>query len=306
MKGGVKLGKRYTREEIERMIQPYFDEGAAAKPIAELFRDDCLNYRSVLKNEPNVSCVDCISELLSKNISKLMEIQPVDYKGKAYDRGDANEAGLDGKLKKVGGACYPEGHESGRKEEYIAKFMNGRTYTAIGKVVGVQIPLKQKNKKKEQKNEQEKDVGKIDMLSYGYDERRKKYVVSVLELKEPKSDETMLRAVMEALTYFKQLDVKELIDSFKEIGAPHDDICFAISPIVFKGVASVPASGEAYRELVTEKSSHVELRSFIQMLNEELMPERAFIRPLYIDVEEKKNGKEKEINYVVHEIEIDG
>ena len=70
----------------------------------------------------------------------------------------------------------------------------------VGRVIDYQTPLKNRRSDK---------AGKIDLLSYDG------ISVRILELKEPDSDETMLRCVLEGYTYMKTVDGKRLINDFE-------------------------------------------------------------------------------------------
>ncbi|MBQ2963528.1 MAG: hypothetical protein IJE14_02610 [Clostridia bacterium] len=73
----------------------------------------------------------------------------------------------------------------------------------VGKMIDYQTPLKNK------RDEDNKGVGKIDLLAYDGT------TLYILELKEPDSDETMLRCVFEGFTYLKTLDAEKLLVDFK-------------------------------------------------------------------------------------------
>lgn len=80
-----------------------------------------------------------------------------------------------------------------RKEEILAKLLYRQgDVGGLGKVLDYQTPLK---------NEQSDPYGKIDLLSYN----KKDNLISIVELKyRPSvSDETLLRCILEAYTYYK-------------------------------------------------------------------------------------------------------
>lgn len=114
---------------------------------------------------------------------------------------------------------------SNRKEEITAIKIfssNGNQYEKIGKILDYQIPLKDK---------QNDHVGKIDLLAYDGN------VLHVLELKVPKkSEETMLRCVLEGYTYLQTVDTAKLIADFNSgcnLDIPTDTPVKA-SPFVFE------------------------------------------------------------------------
>jgi len=264
-----KNGKKRSKEEVKESILLYFDKQYSKREqrLSALYNDSYLNQAGTLADAEDTFTTEYVSELLEDHISDLLEIPPVPDAGKEYDRSKANQKTLGGGLK----GCYPENCGSTRKEEYIAKYMNQKPYAGIGLIKGIQVPLKQV---------QEDAAGKIDML--GYDEN--KQLVSILELKKPDSSETMLRCVMEAFTYFKQLNRDNLLKDFS-IQKP---VTFAISPLVYK-------ESRACKELTDDKEAHVSLRQFMCALNKALGAE-AEIRPLCYDVNADKT------DYVVEEI----
>lgn len=84
-----------------------------------------------------------------------------------------------------------------RKEEWICKRCNNQSFSAVGKVVDYQVPLKHTNKTEVEDNCV--GMGKIDLLS------QKGSEAYLLEVKVPDSTEEPLRAIMEVYTYWKQL-----------------------------------------------------------------------------------------------------
>ena len=100
----------------------------------------------------------------------------------------------------------------------------------VGKMLDYQTPLKN------QINEENKGVGKIDLLSYN----EKNNTLYILELKKPDSKETMLRCVLEGYTYMKTANTEKLTKSFKR---PKDAKVVAC-PFVFRGGAQYYEMGE--------------------------------------------------------------
>jgi len=110
---------------------------------------------------------------------------------------------------------YNLGHQIGQineteankqDEEIVAKYMAGKKYDVFGKIIDFQIPLKdpqEKGKSDPNKKITNSGVGKIDLISYDEDTE----VVYLLELKKQDNDkDTLLRALLEVYTYWKQLD----------------------------------------------------------------------------------------------------
>lgn len=91
---------------------------------------------------------------------------------------------------------------SNRREENIAMMMFKNEYYGLGKVLDYQVPLKDSKHKK---------TGKIDLISY--DENTN--TLYLIELKNDYSKETLLRCVLEIVTYSKQVNGEKLINDFE-------------------------------------------------------------------------------------------
>ena len=91
--------------------------------------------------------------------------------------------------------------ESNRREEIIAMKMFSNKYPSIGEMLDYQIPLKDKRST---------SAGKIDLISF--DEKAK--TLYLIELKNDVSNETLLRCVLEIITYEKQVNKEKLKEDF--------------------------------------------------------------------------------------------
>ncbi len=92
-------------------------------------------------------------------------------------------------------------NESNRREEIIAMKMFSNKYSSIGEVLDYQIPIKDK---------QTTHAGKVDLISY--DDKAK--TLYLIELKNDASSETLLRCVLEIITYKKQINEEKLKEDF--------------------------------------------------------------------------------------------
>jgi len=94
-------------------------------------------------------------------------------------------------------------------EEQIAKALFQNKYEYIGKIIDYQTPLK--NERSENNN---KGVGKIDLLAYN----DKKRILSLIEFKktfeDKNKDEPLVRAILEICTYYYQVDKCRLKKDF--------------------------------------------------------------------------------------------
>ena len=95
-----------------------------------------------------------------------------------------------------------------RGEEILAKSLLNKKIEGIGEIFDYQIPLK--------KSQKDTDVGKIDLVSIDGDKLR------LIEIKAEDAIDTLLRCVLEAYTYSKQLDS----DRFKREYTEKKEIAF--------------------------------------------------------------------------------
>lgn len=96
---------------------------------------------------------------------------------------------------------HVENPDSPRQEEVLAKRLFRREVGALGRVLDYQVPIK---------NVRGDEAGKVDLVS---DDGEHFHLV---ELKKPGADETLLRCVLEILTYRAQIDEEHLLESFQE------------------------------------------------------------------------------------------
>lgn len=216
----------YKRETIikyceERLKDPSFFykkdlPGADGKPIE---RKDIINYRGVCTDTKEYY-TEVIAEFLCNHINEFKSgIKTVDRENYKVD----------------GHEC--EKINTSRTEEGIAMKMrryskNGGIYEFIGEIIDYQVPLKSSSK--------DDGLGKIDLLAYD----QKRNTMRILELKKPDSNETMLRCVLEAYTYYAVIkDKKKLAENYG-----HPDAEVKASPLVFTGKESNP-----YQEMLQER-----------------------------------------------------
>lgn len=95
-----------------------------------------------------------------------------------------------------------------RGEEILAKSLLNKKIEGIGEIFDYQIPLK--------KSQKDTGVGKIDLVSIDGDKLR------LIEIKAEDAKDTLLRCVLEAYTYSKQLDS----DRFKREYTEKKEIAF--------------------------------------------------------------------------------
>ena len=184
----------YTREEILLRL----DDMASSTLL--FYKKSCVNYRGKTTDTKEYY-TEVISEWLLKHLELLEKIKPITRQS-SY-RIDEHDG-------------IPDHLDSNREEELIAMaMMRQGELPIIGKILDYQTPLKSTQKDK---------AGKIDLLAYDGTTLR------ILELKEPDSQETMLRCVLEGYTYLKTVDKEKLLADF---GLPPDTEV-AACPFVFR------------------------------------------------------------------------
>lgn len=197
----------YTTEEIHGRLD------ALSVNMSLLYKDACINYTGKT-TDTDEYYTEVISQWLIEHIDLLDTIKPITRQF-SY-----RIAGHDG---------IPNNPDSNRTEELIAMAIKRQgTLPLVGEIIDYQTPLK---------NVRTDKAGKIDILAYDGTTLR------ILELKEPDSDETMLRCVLEGYTYLKTVDRAKLLADFK---LPSDTVVNAC-PFVFK-------DGCQWKELQQERS----------------------------------------------------
>ncbi|WP_051216834.1 hypothetical protein [Butyrivibrio fibrisolvens] len=157
-------------------------------------------------------------------------------------------------------------------EEILAKKLFRQSKENKGtfpfEVLDYQIPLKRNNKI-------DKGVGKIDLLAVDENEK----IVYILELKKKSNTETILKCILEAYTYAKQVNKDTLLNDFGKVG-----YSLAIAPLVFEGRTQFDEMQE-----VSENGERKELFKLISKLrkdekfrNEQLNDKYNNIVPFYI------------------------
>ena len=131
--------------------------------------------------------------------------------------------------------------DSNRLEERTAMAMyRQRGLSCLGLVLDYQTPLKDINSN---------HAGKIDLLTYDG------VILRIMEMKNYKSKETMLRCVLEAHTYLKTVDIGKLLQNFQLPPSTKVQTC----PFVFNG-------GFQYNEM---RSHRPHLKHLMELLDSE-------------------------------------
>ena len=170
------------------------DNYVEVKRFAENFyKAPIVNYKGYLKGatqEDKNRYSEVISSiLLSKDLLKSWkELAPV--RSNHFDTKHASSESVD--MEQLQG--------TNRKEEILAKLLfYQRKVDGLGYIFDYQTPLKAT---------QNDSYGKIDLLGYNQDD--KCYSVIELKYRPSGSEETLLRCILEAYTYYKLLDLKQI------------------------------------------------------------------------------------------------
>ena len=160
---------------------------------ANFYKAPIVNYKGYVKGaiqeDKNRYSEVISSTLLSKNLLKAWkELTPV--RANHFDTKHASSESVD--MEQLQG--------TNRKEEILAKLLfYQREVAGLGYIFDYQTPLK------ETRND---SYGKIDLLGYNKDD--KCYSIIELKYRPSGSEETLLRCVLEAYTYYKLLDLKQI------------------------------------------------------------------------------------------------
>ena len=233
-------------------------ETIACKKPEQFYNYDLINYKSAVDSD-DALCNEVISEWLIDNYQFLGAVEQITRKNSYVVKNHHKN-----KKKTTGWTELP----NNRIEEHIAKDrLFGNNYDIIGNVVDYQVPLKdytQENKCIE--------VGKIDLIAVVNDPAP---TISLIELKRPKSEETMLRCVLEGLTYYKRLDVGKLILNMKDenlLKYDPDKYTVRVVPLVFE-------DSQPYFEMQELKAG---CRENLRVLIEKLSNAVVRIEPCYL------------------------
>lgn len=156
----------------------------ALENIATLYTSSCVNWKG--NATENLSYSEKISgQLLKYDIKeRLSRIPAIQRKNYNIEH--------DGIIRN---------HGSNRHEEKFAIALHNKDRPFIGKIINYQVPLKARQTDK---------AGKIDLIAFREDPNN----AVIVELKFKDNAETLLRAVLEIVTYYHQLSHKNFIDSY--------------------------------------------------------------------------------------------
>ena len=159
------------------------------KFVANFYKAPIVNYKGYIKGSKNlyseIIAKTLVSEDLVKEWDKLKPVRP-----NHFDTGHNHSESVDINKLQI----------SNRKEEILAKLLfYQRDVKDLGYIFDYQTPLKAVKSD---------SYGKIDLL--GYNSKDKCYSIIELKYRPSGSDETLLRCVLEAYTYYKLFDLNQI------------------------------------------------------------------------------------------------
>jgi hypothetical protein len=185
--------RTYTISEV--------DENLTADKVSLLYSQNFANWTGTTTDTKELYS-EVISAHLLENYDKFAAIKKITRES-CYNVTHTGEA--------------PDG-DSNRCEERSAISMYRHIYDNIGEILNYQVPLKDKQADK---------AGKIDLVSY--ENKGDNGVLRIIEYKKDRSDETLLRCLLEIYTYFKTIDGKKLRKDFE-----HENARLVPTVLVFK------------------------------------------------------------------------
>lgn len=211
------MSKTYTKTEVIDLVSSCFKK----KEYEKLYKNKCINFTGETKDtKENYSKV--IVDYLVEHINEFkngLEGATVTREEKSYKiKGHSGVSSFNFEKR-------PKGE---RREEKIAHAMycQYKDKTAVfGKILDYQVPLKNTN--------EDKGLGKIDLLSAKNDSKPGDKKIYFLELKKDNSKETLLRCILEAYTYSKTIDKQKMCKDFS-LPLSFDNNSFIIAPLVYK------------------------------------------------------------------------
>lgn len=169
--------KKYLKKTVEVLEHEL-------KNAKNLYNSKCINWKGKTLDSKEYYTEVISRELLkAKNLVLLEKIDQINRINYNVDTHDGQHNG-----------------DTNRAEEIFAMRLKGKKLEKLGFVVEYQVPLKKKRSD---------DAGKIDLVTSANES------VYIVELKYIGNKETLLRAILEIWTYYKQLNKVNFLNSFK-------------------------------------------------------------------------------------------
>lgn len=167
----------------------------AVGDVDSFYAQNFLNYRGVT-NDTKERYENIAAEFVLENLAAFENIRVINRQFSYKTDGHEQLIPDDNKINEIkkGGVR--------RQEEWLAKSMYGKSYENLGKVIDFQVPIKDVHGDK---------AGKIDLIAFSESDS----ALYLLEFKKPDSKETLLRCILEAYTYYKQVSLAKLLSDFE-------------------------------------------------------------------------------------------
>ncbi len=198
----------YSRNEVREKCDEFLDKDPKA-----FYKEGFIMSIDDVKGEDGSERTEIIAERLNERIEDLKKIIVVERENYKVITHDGELTDSNQEEKNLAKKLFNQSNPKDRKKRTVFDF--------IGAIVDYETPLKSSNS--------DKGVGKIDLLSVADDEPKPS--IFILELKKKNSSESMLRCVLEAYTYSKQVNKPKLGESFGVL----KDFDLKAAPLLYKG-----------------------------------------------------------------------
>jgi len=172
----------YTKQEIIERLEK------GIKNMPTLYKKPYINYKGETKGKADERLLyyEVIAEYLLENqVENLLSSIPEKKRTLDYRQRDHFV-------------------KSEKKEKILARGLQKTTFDDIGEILDYEVPLRI--------DDNDGDVGDIDMLAYDSD--KKQY--SIIESKLKWNEDSLLHAILQICTYYRQIDKKKLIAEYKK------------------------------------------------------------------------------------------
>lgn len=193
----------YSRKKFREKLR------TAIGSVDSFYAEPLLNYRGKC-SDTGERYEDVAAAFVLENLSALENIKTVERRLSYKTEGHERLVPDNGKLAEI------DSGKVRRKEEWLAKSMYGKSYENLGKIIDFQVPIKSEAKGNKtgvgrKIGTDKKKPGKIDLIAYS----EKDSVLYLLEFKRPDSKENLLRCILEAYTYYRQVNYSKLLQDFE-------------------------------------------------------------------------------------------
>ena len=145
------------------------------------------------------------------------------------------------------------------RDMYI-RCRKGACYEGIGKIIDFETPLAHLRKDEKEKYLSRK-VGKVDMISFSFED---KPIIWLLEVKNKKNKESMYRCVMEGFTYLQTIDRVRFLEDLKKRDAQFKTIG---ESLIFRTAPLIAYEGNQYQEMREASEKPYRHKKLLELMN---------------------------------------